>query len=221
MPYKDFQALTVLTADDVDTYLMNQAVMTFADATARDAALPIPTEGMHCFLLDTDTLQYYDGSAWQSSVPAVTVVANLEGGIASQIPYQSAADTTAFITNGTSGQYLQSNGTSAPAFASINVNEVSQSVVDKSAAYTLTATEANKTIRFTQAGDVDLTIPDVLAVGEFVNVIQFGTGQVTLVASSITLNAFDGNLKTDGQYAVATVFCVASGVYVATGRLGA
>jgi hypothetical protein len=41
---------------------------------------------------------------------------NLKGGTASQIPYQSAANTTAFIPNGTSGQLLQSNGTSAPSW---------------------------------------------------------------------------------------------------------
>ena len=41
---------------------------------------------------------------------------NLKGGTASQIPYQSAANTTAFIPNGTSGQLLRSNGTSAPSW---------------------------------------------------------------------------------------------------------
>ena len=41
---------------------------------------------------------------------------NLKGGIASQIPYQTAANTTAFIPNGTLGQLLQSNGPSAPSW---------------------------------------------------------------------------------------------------------
>jgi hypothetical protein len=41
---------------------------------------------------------------------------NLKGGIASQIPYQSAANTTTFIPNGTIGQLLQSNGASAPSW---------------------------------------------------------------------------------------------------------
>ena len=41
---------------------------------------------------------------------------NLKGGIASQIPYQTSANTTAFIPNGTLGQLLQSNGTSAPSW---------------------------------------------------------------------------------------------------------
>jgi hypothetical protein len=51
------------------------------------------------------------------SAPTVSSVANLSGGIASQIPYQSAANTTAFIANGSSGQILQSNGTSAPSWS--------------------------------------------------------------------------------------------------------
>ena len=50
---------------------------------------------------------------WSS---AVTTATNLAGGIASQIPYQSSAGTTAFIANGTAGQILTSNGTSAPSF---------------------------------------------------------------------------------------------------------
>jgi hypothetical protein len=48
-----------------------------------------------------------------------TQVLNLAGGAASQIPYQSAAGTTTFIANGTSGQVLTSNGTSAPSWQSL------------------------------------------------------------------------------------------------------
>jgi hypothetical protein len=38
------------------------------------------------------------------------VSTNLKGGLAGNIPYQSAADTTVFLTNGASGTILQSNG---------------------------------------------------------------------------------------------------------------
>jgi hypothetical protein len=44
---------------------------------------------------------------------------NVAGGSAGQVHYQSAADTTAFVTNGTTGQYLKSNGNSAPSWADI------------------------------------------------------------------------------------------------------
>jgi len=45
-----------------------------------------------------------------------TRAANLTGGAAGQIPYQSAANTTLFSLAGTSGQILQSNGTNAPSW---------------------------------------------------------------------------------------------------------
>jgi len=41
-------------------------------------------------------------------------IAWLTGGLAGQIPYQTAANTTGFTAAGTSGQILQSNGSSAP-----------------------------------------------------------------------------------------------------------
>lgn len=50
------------------------------------------------------------------STLSVGSATNLAGGIASQIPYQTGAGATSFIANGTSGQVLTSNGTSAPSW---------------------------------------------------------------------------------------------------------
>ena len=61
MPYLDFQVNQVLTAAQVNDYLMNQSVMTFADATARTAALGTPTAGMMSFLEDVLQVQVYSG----------------------------------------------------------------------------------------------------------------------------------------------------------------
>lgn len=54
------------------------------------------------------------------SALSVGTATNIAGGIASQIPYQSAAGTTGFIANGTAGQVLTSAGTSVPAWGGIN-----------------------------------------------------------------------------------------------------
>ena len=62
--FKDFQAGEVLTAVDVDTYLMQQTVMVFAGTAARGSAIGTPTEGMFTYLKDTDSLEYYTGSNW-------------------------------------------------------------------------------------------------------------------------------------------------------------
>lgn len=68
---KLFTSGAVLTAAQVNTYLMDQSVMRFADATARDAAFggagePVLAEGMICYLLDSNSLFYYSGSSWAS-----------------------------------------------------------------------------------------------------------------------------------------------------------
>jgi hypothetical protein len=63
--FKDFVAGEVLTASDVDTYLMQQTIMVFADASARTTALSaVLAEGMMAYLQDLNTVQVYDGTEW-------------------------------------------------------------------------------------------------------------------------------------------------------------
>ena len=54
------------------------------------------------------------------SATTATTATNLAGGAASQIPYQTASGTTAFIANGTTGQFLTSNGSSAPSWSTVS-----------------------------------------------------------------------------------------------------
>jgi hypothetical protein len=61
--FKDFVTGEVLTAADVDSYLM-QGIWVFASAAARDAAVTSPQEGNFAFLKDTNVTTYYTGSAW-------------------------------------------------------------------------------------------------------------------------------------------------------------
>lgn len=65
--FKDWTAGDVLTAGDVDGYLMRQTLMTFASSAARDTALSgVLDEGMVAFLEDTDAITYYTGAAWRT-----------------------------------------------------------------------------------------------------------------------------------------------------------
>jgi len=54
----------------------------------------------------------------QSSDSLLGSIANISGGDAGSIPYQSATNLTSFVNAGLSGQLLQSNGTSAPTWIS-------------------------------------------------------------------------------------------------------
>jgi hypothetical protein len=64
MPRKVFTAGEVLAAADVNNFLMDQSVMTFAGTAARGSAIGTATEGMLTYLSDTDTYQFWNGTAW-------------------------------------------------------------------------------------------------------------------------------------------------------------
>ncbi len=68
--FKVFSTGEVLTASDVNNYLMEQTITVFANATARNSAITSPENGMACFLLDSSTLQFYFSSAWNDFVGA-------------------------------------------------------------------------------------------------------------------------------------------------------
>jgi hypothetical protein len=66
---KLFTSGSVLTAAQVNTFLMDQSIMRFADAATRDAAFggvgePVLAEGMICYLVDSNSLFYYSGTSW-------------------------------------------------------------------------------------------------------------------------------------------------------------
>ena len=60
--FKLFADGNVLTASEVNTFMMEQQIMVFASAAARDAAILSPSEGMFAFLKDTDKLTVYKTS---------------------------------------------------------------------------------------------------------------------------------------------------------------
>jgi hypothetical protein len=112
--FKDFATGEVLTAADVDGYLM-QGVWVFASATARDAAVTSPQEGNFAYLKDTNVTTYYTGSAWANlDTTGMTNPMTTTG----DTIYSSSGSTPARLGIGTAGQVLQVNsGATAPEWA--------------------------------------------------------------------------------------------------------
>ena len=83
--FKVFSVGEVLTAADVNDYLMEQSISIFANTTARDAQITSPIEGQFCYLADSNVLQFYNGSSWtnyigEGDITGVTAGTGLDGG---------------------------------------------------------------------------------------------------------------------------------------------
>jgi hypothetical protein len=63
--FKTFSAGEVLLASEVNTFLMQQAVMVFGSSAVRATAIPSPSEGMLAYLTDTNAVEKYTGSDWE------------------------------------------------------------------------------------------------------------------------------------------------------------
>lgn len=86
--------------------------------------------------------------------------------------------------------------------------------------YTLLASDSNKIIYSTGGSAYNLTVANVLTPGQWVDVVQYGAGQITFVAGSgVTLNSTGAKTKTNVQYSTVSIICVASGLYVLAGDL--
>jgi hypothetical protein len=89
--------------------------------------------------------------------------------------------------------------------------------------YTAVAGDVGKLITASNAAAIALTIPpSVFAVGDQINIMQGtgGSGVVTITAGAgVTLNSNGTKLKTNGQFAVATVLCTAAKTFVVLGNL--
>ena len=83
--FKVFSVGEVLTAADVNDYLMEQSIAIFANSTARDAQITSPIEGQFCYLADSNVLQLYGGSSWadyigEGDISSVVAGTGLDGG---------------------------------------------------------------------------------------------------------------------------------------------
>lgn len=121
--YKLFATGDVLTAAQVNTYLMQQTVMVFASSAARTTALSgVIAEGMVSYLQDTNSLEVYDGSAWVGATGDITALTAGTGiSISSATgPIPTVAIDTATTVDKDTAQTLTNKTLTAPVISTIS-----------------------------------------------------------------------------------------------------
>tara|TARA_R100000353_G_scaffold104548_2_gene75553 strand:- start:448 stop:924 length:477 start_codon:yes stop_codon:yes gene_type:complete len=76
----------LVNASDFNNYLQEQVIGRFDSSTTRDSQISSPEEGMFAFLKDTNTLTFYNGSAWASfigegDITGVTITTSATSGL--------------------------------------------------------------------------------------------------------------------------------------------
>ena len=197
--FKTFTTGEVLTAADVNGYLM-QGILVFATEAARNSAITSPQEGQFAFTKDTNTTWYYTGSAW--------VVSGATGDIEG-------------ITTGTDSG-LSGGVTSGTAVLRLKL----EFDAETGTTYTLVAGNLNQLVTLNNASAITLTVPpSVFSAGDVINIAQIGAGQVTLaqgagVTISSTGSGTGGNApKLRARYSAASIICTASNTFLVVGDI--
>jgi hypothetical protein len=100
--FKVYATGDLITATEFNTFIQEQVVMVFANSTARDSAVSSPSEGMFCFLKDTDVLQFYNGSSWASfigdgDITGVTITTGSTSGLSGGATASSGAFSSTLV----------------------------------------------------------------------------------------------------------------------------
>ena len=248
---KLFTQNSVLTAADVNTYLMDQSILVFASDAARTAAFsggsPALAEGMVSYLKDTDKLYYYPAGG-----PWTEIGAQVEDGEITTAKIAALAVTAAKIAADavTTVKILDSNVTTAKiaddavtsakiadgaivnadvnASAAIDLGKLADATIDeKSASYTLALTDKNKFIKMSVTSTANtVTVPTnasvAFPIGSQIHIIQYGTGKTQVIPVSGTVTLYaTPGAYLRAQYSSATLLKCDTNIWILMGDLSA
>jgi hypothetical protein len=194
---KVFAPATVLTATDVNSFLMDQSVMVFADGAARTTAIGTPIEGMLTYLESSGAYEYFDGAAYEPLVSVTSLAGSVITGVISDATIPAENVTPAIQTLGTA----------------------TYTVADTDAQNTLVFTAATATVTIGTA--------TAFSAGDRVDIVRDSADELTIEGGAGVIFAGKDTLGTaisftiDTRYEAASVLCVGTDEYRVIGAVTA
>jgi hypothetical protein len=281
--WKSWAIGEVVEATDFQNYVQDQVVQVYANSGARGSALGTAvTEGMISYLNDTNSVEYYNGSAWAAianpgDITAVTAGTGLTGGgstgdVTLNVNYAAVGSAilaspnitgTATIAAGsvtgdlvvggnlrdtgfTASRALATDGSLNIVTTSVTSTELgylsgvtsalqtqlnakadfTQTVSARTASFTAVAGDANDVIYVSGTAAITITVPDVFATGDRLDIWRNAGGTVSIAAGTgVTDWAGAGTagtavtFKIDQTYNGATVQKLAANTYRVIGKI--
>jgi hypothetical protein len=171
--------LTITVPATDKTYVIINATSTSQSVKIVGAG---PTTGITIASGKTSIVAWNGSDFVEVSPSTATTATNLAGGSIGQVPYQSAAGTTALLAVGTSGQVLTSSGAGAPTWTTPSSGGGStKTISNKTSAYTIVSGDLGTIINCTSGTfTVSLTAAASLGSGFTCTIWNTGAGTITI-----------------------------------------
>ena len=226
---KLFQDGIVLSAAEVNGYLMDQSVCVFDNPTQRDNAFgganePTLSAGRLCFLKDklgdstnVRVIQFYDGSQWVDSSSFTTP----DDSITNAKVSTTAAIALSKLASGTSGQIIVANSSGVPTYVTLSGDATISNAgvltlaaelgTDTTGAYVATvAGTANQITASVSAGVGNESASVTLSLPQDINITNINMSGTASVATNLTVS---GSTSVAGAITAASASVTGNVVY--------
>ena len=216
----------LLSSTDYSTFNSKESALTFSSPLSRSTntiSIPAATTSVNGYLTSTDWTTFNNKQATITGGATTITTSNLT---ASRALVSDGSGKVA-VTTTTATEIGYVNGVTSPLQTQLDTKQAKLNTFNRqTASYTLVLADAGKIVEMNVASANNLTVPlnssVAYSIGTEIQVLQYGAGQTTIVATSgVTLRSKSSQLKIGNQYTGVTLVKVGTDEWYVIGNVSA